>query len=373
MNILQQLSISSLILLFCMNSSIQAQSGIEFFHGSFDEAIELAKKEHKIIFMDAYATWCGPCKRMAKEVFTQKEVGDFFNKHFINLKMDMEKGEGPKLASKYKISAYPTLLFIDEEGEVVNLSKGALPADRLIALGKATLNKYDKSGDYSEAYENGNRDPEFLRAYAYALKVSSKPTLKIANEYLRTQDQLDSEENLEFLFDFATEADCSVFDKLIEQREAIIQLKGMELFKTRVHKSCIVTVEKAIEFQRPELVDEAKKQMKAALPDFYKEFKLLADIHYAYLSNDIATAIKTTNKYVKKFAKNDAQKLHQHAQLFLQNVSDEKALEKALSWAEQAYNMEKNKNYAKTYLQLLRKNGYAAKATTLMEELKDLP
>ena len=75
------LTFSLFFSLFC-----QAQSGIEFFHGSWDEALELAKKEHKAIFMDAYAEWCGPCKRMAKNIFTQKEVGDFFNKHFINVK-----------------------------------------------------------------------------------------------------------------------------------------------------------------------------------------------------------------------------------------------------------------------------------------------
>jgi thiol:disulfide interchange protein len=57
-----------------------AQDGIQFFGGSWEEAIETAQKEHKIIFMDAFAEWCGPCKRMAKEVFTQKEVGDFYDK-----------------------------------------------------------------------------------------------------------------------------------------------------------------------------------------------------------------------------------------------------------------------------------------------------
>ena len=176
----------------------KAQEGIQFFGGSWDEAIETAKKEHKLIFMDAYAEWCGPCKRMAKEVFTQKELGDFFNKYFINVKMDMEKGEGPKLAQKFKVSAYPTLFFINDAGDVVNVQVGGVNADQLLGLAKVSLNKGDKSKNYEEEYEKGNRDPEMLKAYAYALMVSAKPTLKIANEYIKTQGNNDSEAFLEF-------------------------------------------------------------------------------------------------------------------------------------------------------------------------------
>jgi thioredoxin-related protein len=372
MNILKQLLFPMFLFVSLSGIDLKAQGGIEFFHGSFEEAIELAKKEHKIIFMDAYATWCGPCKRMARDVFTKKEVGDFFNKHFINLKMDMEKGEGPKLASKYKVSAYPTLLFIDEEGEVVNLSKGALPPDRFIALGKASLNKYDKSGDFEEEYNNGNRDPELLKAYAYALKVSGKPALKIANEYLRTQDKKDTEENLDFIFDFATEADCSIFDLLVEHREALIQAKGKEVFKTQVQKACEKTIEKAVEYQTPDLMKEAKDQMKAALPSFYKEYKLLADIQYAYLSNDLAAVFKSTKKYVKKFAKQDAKKLHQHAQMFNQYISDKTALAEAENWAKMAYKLDKNSRFGQTYMELLLKNGKREEAEDLQKELKNL-
>lgn len=352
--------------------SCQAQSGIEFFHGSWEEALELAKKEHKTIFMDAYAEWCGPCKRMAKEIFTLKEVGDFFNKHFINVKMDMEKGDGPKLASKYRVAAYPTLLFIDATGEVVNSSTGALPTDRLIALGKATLAKSDKSKDFEEEYEKGNREAEFLRAYAYALMVSSKPTLKVANEYLKTQEKLDKEEVLDFIFDFATEADCSIFDKLIQYREEIIKMKGEESFKTRVQKACEATIDKAVEFETPNLVADAKGQMKAALPSFAAEFSVLADIQYAYATHDMEAVISHTDKYIKKFGKGDAKKLYHHAQLFNQFVKDAKALAKAEKWAQEAYTLENSFNHGRTYLDLLRKNGKEEEARKLEQELAAL-
>ena len=62
--------------LFLIPLFLQAQ-GINFFEGSFQEVKAEAKKQNKIIFIDCYTSWCGPCKWMAKNVFTDKKVGDF--------------------------------------------------------------------------------------------------------------------------------------------------------------------------------------------------------------------------------------------------------------------------------------------------------
>ena len=113
-----------------------SETGIQFTSISFEEALKLAKKEKKNIFLDAYASWCGPCKMLKKNVFTQKEVGDFYNGNFINMAIDMEQGEGPKLARKYNVQAYPTLLFINHKGEVVGTAVGYHQAEELIAVGK---------------------------------------------------------------------------------------------------------------------------------------------------------------------------------------------------------------------------------------------
>jgi thioredoxin 1 len=111
--------------------------GIVFTDGSWAKILEKAKKENKIIFFDAYTSWCGPCKNLQKTVFTRQDVGDFYNKNFINVKRDMEEGEGPALAERYPIDGYPTLFFIDGSGKVVQKQLGALKADQFIALGKS--------------------------------------------------------------------------------------------------------------------------------------------------------------------------------------------------------------------------------------------
>ncbi|HEY0111013.1 MAG TPA: thioredoxin domain-containing protein [Fibrella sp.] len=112
-------------------------AGIQFTSARWTDILKKAKAENKVIFLDAYASWCGPCKMLQKNVFTQKSVGEYFNKRFINVKMDMEKGEGPSLAQVYPLEAYPTLLFINGNGRVVRKAVGYLSADDLIDVGKS--------------------------------------------------------------------------------------------------------------------------------------------------------------------------------------------------------------------------------------------
>ena len=116
--------------------------GIQFFHGTWTEALAKAKKENKLIFLDAYASWCGPCKAMAKNTFTNEEVGAFFNKNFINMKMDMEKStEGPRLSKKFGLRAYPSLYFVNGNEEIKHNGLGYMKPTQLIELGKVALTK----------------------------------------------------------------------------------------------------------------------------------------------------------------------------------------------------------------------------------------
>ena len=130
-----------LLVLFTATSFTPADDeggvGIKFTEARWADVLKQAKAQKKVIFLDAYASWCGPCKMLQKNVFTQKSVGDLFNKKFINVKMDMEKGEGLSLAQVYPLEAYPTLLFIDGNGRVVKKAIGYMPADDLISVGKS--------------------------------------------------------------------------------------------------------------------------------------------------------------------------------------------------------------------------------------------
>lgn len=108
-----------------MTLSVAGQDGIKWENGTFSETLAKAKEAAKPVFLDCYTSWCGPCKMMMNEVFTTKQAGDYFNANFVNLSMDMEKGEGVGLAKKYDVSVYPTFIIIDCEGNETGRVVGA--------------------------------------------------------------------------------------------------------------------------------------------------------------------------------------------------------------------------------------------------------
>ena len=113
------------------------KAGIQFTEARWADILKQAKAQKKVIFLDAYASWCGPCKLLQKNTFTQKAVGEVFNKRFINVKMDMEKGEGPALSQVYPLEGYPTMLFIDGNGRVVKKVMGYIPAEDLLSVARS--------------------------------------------------------------------------------------------------------------------------------------------------------------------------------------------------------------------------------------------
>lgn len=121
------------------NTTIDSETGIVFFQGTWAEVMAEAAKQNKLIFVDAYAVWCGPCKWMTANVFNQASVGEFYNKNFINYKFDMERGEGKTFARNFRITAYPTLVYTDAQGKEVFRSLGAKNSEQFISVGNSAL------------------------------------------------------------------------------------------------------------------------------------------------------------------------------------------------------------------------------------------
>lgn len=182
----------------------EAQKGIRFLEGEkWEKVLELATREGKCIFMDCYTSWCGPCKALAKDVFTRRDVGDFFNANFINVKYDMEKGEGKALRKRYQehIIGYPTLLLLDKEGNVLHRMAGFQEGEVLIAGMKA-----GKEGESLFAlrarYRKGERDLPFLKKYMQALNGAflKDDMVQVVQDYME-HIPLDSLKNKE-VWDF---------------------------------------------------------------------------------------------------------------------------------------------------------------------------
>ncbi len=127
-----------------INATADTEKGIQFIEADWSKALAEAKKQNKMIFLDAYASWCGPCKMLKKNTFPNKDAGDFFNKNFINVAIDMEKGDGPSLGEKFRVTAYPTLIIADAEGNILTYTQGYISPKQLIEFGQHGLSQKKK-------------------------------------------------------------------------------------------------------------------------------------------------------------------------------------------------------------------------------------
>ena len=144
----------------------EADGGVKFVEGkTFNEALALAKESGKMLFVDCYTSWCGPCRMMATKVFPQKLMGDYFNEKFVSVKIDMEKGEGPELHKRFNVRAYPTFLFLDADGKELNrIVGGDADAAKFLAKVKEGLGEKGLAA-MTARYEGGERDTTFLMDY----------------------------------------------------------------------------------------------------------------------------------------------------------------------------------------------------------------
>jgi thioredoxin 1 len=120
-----------------VNFKEDTKGGIQFHKGTWTEALALAKKDNKLVFLDVYASWCGPCKRLKKRTFSNDKVGSYFNNHFINVSLDGEEGEGVQVSSQYNVTSYPSLYLINGDGKIVTETGGFMSPNELISFGKS--------------------------------------------------------------------------------------------------------------------------------------------------------------------------------------------------------------------------------------------
>ena len=145
--------------------SLMAQTN--FRNLAYKEALAAAKTEKKLVFIDFYTSWCGPCKMMTNNVFPMKNVGDYLNAKFVCVKIDAEKGEGPELAKRYQVKAYPTFIAITPDEKILMTKVGGTMDGNAFIGSIDRLIDPDKTPErMQQRYESGERTADLISAYA---------------------------------------------------------------------------------------------------------------------------------------------------------------------------------------------------------------
>jgi thioredoxin-related protein len=174
--------------------------GINFQQISLSSALKKAEKEHKKVFVDVFAVWCGPCKYLTNNVFTDELLGNYMNEHFISIKIDGENGEGIKLMEEFSIDAYPTMLFLDPNRTLRKKVVGALEADVLIERATWVITpELTTIFQLTKRFKSGERDKAFLSSFIMETYNDDGDYLSLLNEYNRLYPTLNLKNENDFI------------------------------------------------------------------------------------------------------------------------------------------------------------------------------
>jgi len=336
---------------------------MEFVEKPFDELLAQAKAEDKVIFIDAYTTWCGPCKMMAAKVFPDARVGEVYNKRFINAKFDMEKGEGPALAKRYSVVAYPTYLFVDGDGDIVHKGLGYIPQEKFLALADVAVSP-DNLGALNKRYNDGEREAEFVKMYVETLTdiYEQDRAGEVISTYLDSQDDWSSPEIMSMLLANPGEPGDKKMIYLVEHADDAMEAAGAGSFVMTMQRSLITKYMKDAGTRALPPVEK----MEATYTRWAAPIKVRLMAHYGMLhaeqSRDMEAYVPAALNYYKAFPSEDSNELNSAAWNIFENSENADALKVALAWAMKSVELEPGYANLDTLAWLYNKTGDRAKA-----------
>ena len=331
--------IISLLAILSVLTTLSAQGiAFESHETAWADILKKAKAENKIVFVDAFTTWCGPCKVMSNTVFPLKEVGDVFNARFVNAKIDMEKGEGPSIAEKYGVRAYPTYIFVNGDGELVHRSLGSMPAEKFIAVGESAADPERQFFSLKKKYEAGEKSADFLKRFAYACQDAQEAALiqPVADAYLATQKDLLTKDNMDFIVKFTSGIESPNFAFMVKNQAAFEEKIGKSGIEKLIYQTAFRDVanksyvKSKREFDMVKAKDLGSKYLTPALLDQVISSMTLAQYE---MKNELPQLLAHVIVHMEKYPSDDAQQLNQYAWTFYEKCDDKAQLAKALTWS----------------------------------------
>lgn len=322
--------------------TIFAQEAIQFQDLPFKDLIAKAKKENKIVFIDAYTSWCGPCKMMERNIFTKKTVGDYYNSNFVNARFDMEKGEGREVAAKYSVRSYPTYLFLNGDGELVSQNYGYMEESMFISMAQNINSPNNKKGSLKERFEKGEKDPEFLINIMRLNSSSDFDFAKKASErYFENKEKTSelTKDDIGLLLFFLKSSEDKNYKIFTQRKAEIIKFLPEETYREFDNQIRLgKIVDQSIDRQNKKINDDYF--MKLAEPIVGKhdaEIKLnQTKLSYYEQNANFPEYEKAALVYYKNSEAFEPNELLKAAWIFSEHVTNPASLKKATEWAEKS-------------------------------------
>ncbi len=363
-----------LVLFLGFTSVLYSQESIQFEDKTFSEILAKAKKEKKIIFMDAFAAWCGPCKMMEKNVFPKESVRNFYNETFINARFDMEKGEGREIAKKYQVFSYPTFLFLNGDGEVVHKSLGYQEEAEFLQVGKNVIANAKGGLTMRQRFEKGESDPAFLFDL-FVQNYQNDPAFakQVSERYFqRKKEPAFTQQELMMLIYFLRTSEDLNYRVFVNAKKEILKFVSEQEYQqmdVNYKLNALLNKnfdDKANQFHEDKFLQEAYKVVaKEDADNFADRFK----VKFYSRTGNFAEFSKVASKLYKDGEGFDANELYLAAYQYSQNSKDKDQLKQALTWAEKVVMKGPNTDALLLVAKLYYQNGKKEEAKMYADQL----
>jgi thiol-disulfide isomerase/thioredoxin len=359
-------------------------SSVSFFvNADIENALAMAQKQDKDIFVDTYAQWCGPCKKLAKS-FLDDDVANYFNRKFINVKYDMETDEGREIYRRYDVIFLPTILILDKYGNVkLKVDNRVIPPEELLSLARAVTEPYTPPvTEYAanevisssparkktsvttsvpvvtqnqETAENivatpesvvkkpgekilyvlnteGQIPPDILYEEAYfRMQLMDGSHRRTVKNYLDTQDDWSTEKNMKFISDFVYDTDTKEFQYIMDNYGAFVELIGEEKIDRTV--DLLVYNKLYNGYPRPDL-EKTKLLLSYVDPNNIDKNSNLYYLNRLHEADKTEEYIEVAENYLSFIAPEDFSEMSRLAKVIARTKSDKKSRKKSLQLIE---------------------------------------
>ena len=360
-NPMQKFILTTLVIvMLSLSDGFSQNRSIRFNEKPWSEIVVMAKIENKLIFLDAYASWCGPCKWMAANMFTNDSIADYYNKTFICASFDMEKGEGLTLRKKYAVRAYPSLLFINPGEEMVHERVGAPQKVKdYLDMARVAQNPEECLSNYLKKYQEGNNSPQFIQNYLVRLSEAYLPVNDVLKKYFSSQSESDllNRADWNIIYRFTNEMNDPMFEFLLNHRKEYGKLYTKDSVNTKISLVYLYEFQKLLRNPNQKIVDSNYLALKKKISTsgFEDAGKVIFDAYLTLyqMRGKSKEYLELAFSEMDKYYSDDYNMLNNVAWAVSSMTGEVKYLEKAVSWSKRSVSLKREPFNLDTYASIL--------------------
>jgi len=343
------------LILLLLLIPVVIKSQVQFIEVSTLQEMEAVQKKASdqmlMLYVDVYATWCGPCKMMDQQVYTDPAVADFMNTQFVNVRLDGECDYGRQYVTEQQLEGYPTMYIFSDEGERVSKIVGFTPAEELVVTLKSTTEGYQKVKRFRSMHRQGTlEDADFADYIAVVREMGNlEEADKLAGEYVeQVMDSKLSDNDIRVVA-FHMDLDDTWWNTFSADRERLGRILG-EDYLPAMEKIYNNTLIKAVEEDRIDLVSKLANELSPLVEKETGSWDLrsLPFIQYYYYTEQTEDLINYVDQRFETDRKGDHRWLYGAASQITdmdQQTQNESLLKKEAEWFAACIELEEHFDY----------------------------